>query len=335
MKILSFILTLTFASTAFGQYWRALSLQEEALAPYTFAHDDKRVITFEGDGSIKTFDLKTSAVTHLASAEERKLAMQLMARPYLLYSKNINDDHHIFRLKNDGMVPEEDVTPEAGTVNSILGQSYTGRYIYYASYQKSRKKTDFFRYDAQQNVSELVLANDKNYRVNAWSRDQKRLIVSDASLTELTIIDITSTERYPIYKSMNGNHIVQAGWSADNKSILILEKTSSGMQLRQAPMTSTTTVSEEINILKEGIFTSYDISPNGKYLYLITGTGLGRKEEIYDIATMTQVAFPAEARGIVFNQKETLALYHTATGERKLFLYDMGKQTSKELVAKQ
>jgi hypothetical protein len=333
MKTLSFILTLFLAANASAQYWRALPLTNAATQPYTFSHDDKRIFTFESDGRVISYDLKTNGSLVLAPASERKLAMQLLARPYLMYSKNLDSGHYIYRMKTDGMTPEENLTPLAGTLNSILGQSFNGRYVYYASFQKSRSKTDYYRYDAQQNISELVLANDKNYKVHAWSRDQKRLLVEDPATQELTVVDITTTTRYPLYKPMAGKHLMQAGWTADNKNILVLEHADKGMELRTIPMTSPTTIGEDIKIIKEGDFASFDLSPNGKYLELTVAGANGPTETFYDLATMTPLPLPAEAKGIVFNARETLALYHTA-GDNKLFLYDIAKQTSRELAAK-
>jgi Tol biopolymer transport system component len=332
MKTTVLLISFLTTSTAFAQFWRALPVTNPSVTPYAFAHDDKRVLTFEADGRITAFDLKTSAATELAQPSERKLLIQLIARPYLLYSKNVDGDHHIFRLKNDGLAPEEDITPLDGTLNSILGQSYTGRYIYYASFQKSRNKTDFYRYDAQQNISELVLANDKDYKVHAWSRDQKRLLVENPQTKELTIVDITSTDRFPLYTPMGENTIVQAGWTADNKSILVLEHSAKGTELRAIAMTSPTSIGEDIKVLKEGDIASFDLSSSGKYLYLTSASNV---ETLYDLATMTPIAFPEGAKGIVFNARESLALYHTAGGEKKLFLYDIAKQSARELVAKQ
>ena len=334
MKTLSFILTLFLAANASAQYWRALPVTNAATQPYTFSHDDKRIFTFEPDGRIVSFELKTSAVTDLAPAAERKLGMQLLARPYLMYSRNVDSDHYIYRLKNDGLTPEENLTPQAGTLNSILGQSFNGRYVYYASFQRSRNKTDYFRYDAQQNISELVLANDKNYKVHAWSRDQKRLLVEDPATQELTVVDITTTTRYPLYRPMDGKKLVQAGWTADNKSVLVLEQANMRMELRAIPMTSPTSVGEDIKILKEGNFASFDLSPNGKYLQLTSLSSGQPIDTFYDLATMTPLLFPEGAKGIVFNARETLALYHLASGEKKLFLYDIAKQSSRELAAK-
>lgn len=333
MKLLAFLFTIFLTSAAAAQYWRALPLENARTAPYAFSHDDKRVISFGSDGRITSFDLKTNTVAEIAPAGERTLPMQLVARPYLLYSKHVDTDHHIFRLKNDGSVPEEDLTPITGMLNSILGQSYSGRYIYYASLQKSRDKTDFYRYDAQQNISELVLANDKNYKVHAWSRDQKRLLVENPATHELVIVDITTTDRFPIYTPLAGRHIVQAGWTADNKNILALERSGVGMELRSIPMTTTTSISEDIKIIKEGNFTSFDLSPNGKYLMLLAPSGTELQEEIYDLATMKPLALPPGAKDFVFNAKETLALYHTE-GDNKLYLYDIAKQSPRELVAK-
>jgi Tol biopolymer transport system component len=322
---LIFLCSLTVLSKA--QYWRTIHPSEK-LPLYTFSFDDKRIITFEADGRITAFDLKTSTSSEIAIAADRRLAMQLMARPYLLYSKNVDLDHHIFRLKLDGISTEEDVTPVTGTLNTILGQSYTGRYIYYSSFQKSRNKTDFYRYDAQQNISELVLANDKNFTVHAWSRDQKRLLVENPATKELIIVDVTSTDRFPIYTPLGAKHIVSAGWSPDNKEILVLEHSDAGAELRRIPMTSTTTVGENIQVIKEGNISSYNLSPTGKYITLSDG----EKDSIYEFATMAPLILPEGAKTVVFNARETLALYHTTTGAK--FLYDIAKQTSRELVAK-
>ncbi len=327
------------AQNSSAQYWYKLQkadVNDRSLSP-SFSNDEKKVFYIAPNASgvknVFSVDLKGGAPVEVTTSTTPIVRlMHVNGKPMIIYMKALSPtstDYHIFRANNNN-TDELDLTPDGeGVRNDIIGSSFNGRYVYYSSNKNNKSKTDFYRYDIPQNLSELIFANDKDFDLIAWSRDQKRLLMQDPSTTQVWNYDINSTDRNQLYVPVSPKKVKQAMLAADNKQLYILETDGSKNELRSMTMASLTETGDVVKPIESGIL-SADISVNGKYI--IT------KDESHavlkDAATLAEVYRPTEAiLDIQTNTKETLVLQTIYTnGGRALQLYDIAKKTTTNLV---
>jgi hypothetical protein len=233
-------------------------------------------------------------------------------------------DYHLYRINDDGSGDPLDLTPSGpGTHNTIIGESYNGRYIYYTANKESLTKLDCYRYDVQQNVSELVFPNDKDYKVLAWSRDNTKLLMEDPTTEQVSLFDIVSTDFQKLAVPAAGSHFVEALLSPDNHQLGVLESTGGSVQEKWTDVgssswnTALTTASR------------IDFSANGKFKIATTATGA----IVSEAATKQPVGLPDDARDVAVTPKEGLIAYVESNNGNilKLELYDVNKKTTTEL----
>ena len=328
---LFFFLLIT--ALAQAQYWQVLPTHtdDKGVSAY-FSQDDKKIFYLapnpNGVKNVMAYELKgaiTSEVTKYESAVLR--AIPVLSRPNLIVMKATEfGDIHLYRLKNDGS-EELDITPSAAGINhELLGSSYNGKYIYYS---RIGKKTDYFRYDASQNISETILPNDKDFKLLAWSRDQKCILLQEPKTSQVLIYTIETTERNQLYMPVSGKKVATACFSADNKQLLVLESGDGKSELRSVNMSSPSTIGEQVKPIDDGSPIRYDVSTNGKFIFVYK-PGL---VTVKDAASFADVFSASDIIEVISNPKETLLLLtKESAGVKSIQLYDIAKKTTIDIV---
>lgn len=333
MKTICFLISFLLVSTLVqAQYWQTLPnpSEDKGISTY-FSQDDKKIFYIAPNENVvknvMSYELKgaiTSEVTKYGSPVLR--AIPVLSRPNLIIMKaSESGDIHLYRIKNDGS-EELDITPSAaGTNHELLGSSYNGKYIYYS---RIGKKTDYFRYDASQNISETILPNDKDFKLLAWSRDQQRILLQEPRTSEVLIYTIETTERNQLYMPVSGKRVAAACFSADNKQLFVLESGDGKTELRSVNMSSPSTIGEQVKPLDDSP-NRYDVSTNGKFIFVYK-QGL---VTVKDAVTFADVFSASDIVEVISNPKETLLLLtKESTGGKTIQLYDIAKKTTVDIV---
>lgn len=326
----------TFNISARAQFWHALP--PSATINAGFSNDEKQVFFVSKVNGVANIFRQTVAdkynriiagpnnppvqVTHFTDRGVTRM-FHLLNRPEILFTRATANgkDVHLYRIKDDGSAPEDDLTPAPeGVTCEMLGASYNGRYVYYTENKVNRDKTDVYRYDTQQFTSDLVFPNDKDYQVLAWSRDHGRLLIQDPHTGDLTLYDIESTERMPLVKPANGVY-QQAIMDPMNHELIVLEKSGTEVSEKTRPISN-----GEWKEISKGDISWVDYSPNGKYVIVEEG----KKWTVKEIASGTTLTLPEGAQPVAIAPKETMLLYMNGG---KLFLFDIVKKVSYELAA--
>ncbi len=325
---LSLVLPIIFsAPDARAQFWHALA--PDATSPAAgFSNDEKKVF-FVHNENIYTFTIADkygrltfapgmtpSQITAFNGTQPVGPALHITSRPLIVFERPDSTtpaNHHLYAVKDDGSSAPEDITP--GNQNAhILGESYNGRYIYFTSNKVHTNKLDVYRYDTQQNTSDVVFPNDANYRALAWSRDQTRLLMIEPPSGALFEYDIESTTRTPLIMPTGS---VQYGDALFNPAWHTLFLFAGGQEY------VTDIGSNEITPAGKAP-SGIDYSPNGKYLIEMFPDGDTVKEATTGIA----LQLPAGSHIEAIAPKETMLLY---TIRGKLYLFDIVKKTTVEL----
>ncbi|MBS1904656.1 MAG: hypothetical protein JSS75_13195 [Bacteroidetes bacterium] len=325
------------SAISYGQFWHVMPpLDKDNSINVCYANDDKRIFYLgKDDGGVKNIfaiDVKTLAVTQVTKFSDAPVVrfVGVPGKPFLIYmraSAAHPTDYHLYKIDNNGVTVPEDLTPTGdGIANTIVGAQYNGRYIYYSSNKTNPAKMDFYRYDVAQNISELVFANDKNYSLHAWSRDQKHVLMSDAAGSKLFISDVETTERFPLYSAPQAHSIAAAMWTPDNKQLLVLESDGTTNELKVMDMTTPESVSPTTKTLDTGAVTMIGASINGRCFYERKGDVLAVND--YQGQNITMLPNGID---VTTNAKETMMLQvqHGADGV-KLRIYDMTKKAGAE-----
>ena len=186
----SVVLILIVSFDAKAQYWGVQPLSSDTTSLNAFfSNDDKRVMYLgkaaSGFANIYAYDLKATGSTQITDVSDGSIVKfyQVPNKPLLIYMKasaGKPTDYHLYKIANIPKGAPEDLTPtKEGVSNIMLGASYNGRYVYYSSNKSNFTKTDFYRYDIAQNISELVFANDKNYELMSWTKDQNLVLLKE------------------------------------------------------------------------------------------------------------------------------------------------------------
>ncbi len=249
----------------------------------------------------------------------------LLNRPEILFMRSIENgkDFHIYRMKDDGSEPAQDLTPGGdGVTNTIIGSSYDGRYVYYTNNAMHQDKLDVYRYDTHQFTSDLIFPNDKDYEVLAWTRDQNKLLVEDPSDSSLMMYNIETTDRTPL-KIPPGASISSlsidpndSGCSDGYKLDFLTMKVYPGSNGSFDP-------SSLNNKFRDGLFYN-DYSTDGHFsIFHNHGECSVRNAKSHECLPL-----PNSCHAVAISTKETLVLYLDSS---KLFLYDIAKNVSTEL----
>jgi hypothetical protein len=334
LRFLLFFGLLVSSNLSYGQFWSTLQpIEGEGPICACFSQDEKNIYFVSKEGGVANVfkvPVKGGApmqVTKFVDAPVVR-AMHIVNRPLVVYMRSATpgtDDYHIYRIADDGSGEPLDVTPSApGVRNEIIGASYNGRYIYYRSNKINRGKWDTYRYDVQQNLSELIFPNDKDFKVLAWSRDHGKLLIEDPSTGTLYNFDITTTERTKLAEPQKPGEFRQSMFSPSNKEVLVLAKSESAMEARSFDISG-----GNWKTLKAGDYIGMDFSINGKYTIIHCPD----KTLLTETSTGTEITLPQGAKEIMVAPKETQLLYtiEDAGGGKKLFLYDIPKAKSTEL----
>ncbi len=231
------------------------------------------------------------------------------------------EDYHLYRIADDGSGAAQDITPSTeGVTNVIIGASYNGRYVYYTSNSTNRDKLDVYRYDTQQNTSEDVFPNDKDYVALAWSRDQTKLLMQSPSAGQLSIYDMETTERDPV-SLPNSDQLIEAILQPVSQDLIVLTRAGNATSEHTRPFAGgawTTVPSAGTDWI--------DFSPSGIYEILRSGTKWG----ILDQKSREPLTLPAGATPLSFAPKETMVLYSLpgTGGGSELYLYDIPKKSA-------
>jgi hypothetical protein len=240
-------------------------------------------------------------------------------------------DYHIYRIKDDGSGQPEDLTPgPEGVTSEIIGASYNGKYVYFTNNKVSHDKVDVYRYDTQQFSSDLVFPNDKDYKVLAWTRDQKRLLIEDSSSRSYMIYDIETTERTPIDIPSDKN-ITSVGLDPrDSLSSTGYELQMLGFKFYPNPTENVDTIRMK-NMMMKSAF-EIDYSANCKYsmsrIHGTSGTWC-----VKESATGTSLSIPEGGHPLSIAPKGTMLIYSlpSSGNASKIFLYNIAKNSSTEL----
>ncbi len=324
------LLLLPGITNCWAQYWTASPFTSGEHSHWiTFSNDDKRVYYISG-GAIYGIDLKKKdSVLQIVPKADAPVVrmMHIFGKPQILFmraSAAHPTDYHLYRMTDDGKTPAEDLTPSGeGVQNIMLGMAYNGRYLYYSSNKRNSAKNDYYRYDILQNMSELIVSNDKQYELMGWARDQMMVLLKEPSTSKLKAMDIQTTEQFPFY-TPSGTMVKAAGWSPDAKQLLVVEEVADGTTAKLLPMTSVTSVGSTGQDLDKGAISRYEFSVNGKYIFETKSGALSVKEA----ASKTEVPIPQGTSEIAVNGKETLFLALVGQGTaQKLQVMDAAKKT--------
>ncbi len=276
--------------SAHAQYWSVW--QKTHNITLGLSSDEKWAFFIQkndaGVDNIYKVELKTNVVTPVTNFTERPVlsGIVLFGKPAVVYSRAAStkgDDIHLYRINVLTTDPPVDFTPKDGTSSKkILGMADNGRYVYYLSDRGAGSKTDTYRYDAAQYITELALANDKDYETLAWSHDQTQLLLRDPKTGIHYRYSIESTDK----QQTDASDAAFKGYYSSDKG---------------------------------------NLSLNQKYIHYPV-----REEKIIERASNSKLPLPEDAYDLIIGQKELSVLY---VNEKKLYLYDIAKKTSKELTA--
>ncbi len=321
---------------ASAQFWAALPpVGANSGYDISFSQDEKFVYYLSSESGIANIfrvSVKGGApqqITKFADAPVIR-AMHMLGRGYVVFMKGntpSDSDYHIYRIADDGTGDALDITPSGpGVKSTIIGASYNGQFIYYTENKENLAKIDCYRYDNNQNISQLDLPNDKDYQVMAWSRDHSNLLVKDPADQSLSLFDVETTERKLLLTPNGSESITEALLSPDNHELILLKRTASGsIEMAHEAVGSNALTSEPA-----GDITHLDFSPNGKYRFQQHADGT-----IAVQTTATKEALPLTATPIAIGiaPRENLIAYvsKNADGVKKLSLYNVEKKTTLEL----
>lgn len=227
-----FVLFLTFllmSNSAHAQYWGVW--QKTHNITLGLSSDEKWAFFLQksdaGVTNIYKVELKTNTVTPVTNFTERAVLGGIVLfgkSPAVVYARAAStkgDDIHLYRINVLTTDPPVDFTPKDGSSSKkILGMADNGRYVYYLSDRGAGSKTDTYRYDTQQYIIELALANDKDYSTLSWSHDQTQLLLMDPKDGSLYRYSIESTDK----QITDTNDIAFKGCKLSNKGNLSLNQ---------------------------------------------------------------------------------------------------------------
>lgn len=337
MRFVSFVVLIFFflPRIVSAQFWAALPpIGPHSAYDISFSHDEKFVFYISSESGVANVyrvPVKGGPAQQVTKFTDAPVvrAMHMLGRNYVVYmrAKTPSDsDYHIYRILDDGTGDILDITPfAAGVRSTIIGASYNGQFIYYTSNKEKASKIDCYRYDNNQNISQLDLPNDKDYRVMAWSRDHARLLVQDPKDEALFFFNIETTDRKLQTTPASGEHYLEALMTPDNHQLIVLKQMSGGMQVVHADVGSTSWSNDEA-----GDIARVDFSPNGKFRFVQHFNGT---IDVSNVATKDNITFSGSPIAIGIAPKESLIAYvvSDAAGARKLMLLNVEKKTSTEL----
>lgn len=224
-RLLLLVFLLALPALANAQYWRAMPpVTPETAQMLSFSNDEKFVYYLSqetGGGNIYRVSVKGGAPQQITKYTDGWVLRPIHAagKPLVIFMRPMTPgqfDFHLFVVSNDGASAPRDLTPGNGKVE-MLGASYNGRYVYYTWNKTSADKFDVYRYDVNQNISELVFTNDKDYKAVTWSKDQTKLVLMDPANSAMTKYDIVTTEIAPAEpldlngpeQSINGKFLIE------------------------------------------------------------------------------------------------------------------------------
>jgi WD40 repeat protein len=328
-------LILLFPRLANAQYWSALPpVSANSAYDVSFSQDEKFVYYLSsesGMANVWRVPVKGGAsqqITKFADAPVVR-AMHMLGRPFVVYMRGNaagDTNYHLYRSTDDGTGSTIDLTPfGAGVRSTMLGASYNGQFIYYTANKENLAKLDVYRYDNNQNLSQLDLPNDKDYKVMAWSRDHAKLLVQDPKDESLSFFDIETSDRQPLVVPATGEHFSQALITSDNHGIILVKQTAAGAQVVHADIGSSTWTNDE-----SGDVMRVDLSANGKYRIIVHLNGT---ITVQNSSTKEPVALGGVPIAMGIAAKENLIAYVTrdAGGVKRLSLYNVEKKTTVEL----
>lgn len=316
-----------------AQYWHALpALKEDKGMSVTYSNDDKFVYFLSaqsGMSNVWRVSTKGGAPEQITKFTDAPVVriFHLINKPAFVYMKAkspSSNEYHLYLMDDKGQGEPQDISGGADGVHSeLVGASYNGRYVYYTSNKAKATKEDVVRYDVQQNISQVVFPNDKDYRPLAWSRDHGRLLMEDPATGALSFFDIETTERTPAIADQGATHYTCALMDPMNKEIWTLQSANGANEEKAFNIAS-----KQWKPVRTGAFTQTDLSINGKYTLLWSPGAISMMES----ATGTEVALPKEATSVVVSPKESSVLYTSPAADGvKLTLMDLAKKTSVDL----
>jgi len=316
-----------------AQYWRALpSVNEDKSINTAFANDEKFVYYLSkesGISNIYRIPIKGGAAQQVTKFTDAPVVrfLHLINQPSILFMRAkdaASTDYHIYRMPADGSGEPKDLTGGGDGVHSeLIGLSYNARYAYYTSNKTNKSKEYVMRYDIQQNVSEEVFPNDKDYHALAWSRDMNRLLLEDPSTGALSFFDATTTDRYPAIDDQGGVRYASAMMDPMNKEIWAITASNGASQQKSYNLSS-----KQWKDVRTGDFTNSNLSLGGKYTILTTPM----KTKVLETTTGNEIALPDGAANVTVSPKEGLILFTTASADGfKLSVMDINKKTTTDL----
>ncbi len=332
-KILfSLLLLFAFSHSANAQYWSRWYKPHNVTIG--FSADEKWAFFIQknavGIDNIFKVEMKTNAVTPVTDFNERPVlsAIAIFGKPAVVFARATTtkgDEIHLYRVNVLTADEPVDFTPTSGPSNkTIIGMAYNGRYVYYLSDKGPNSKTDTYRYDATQYITELALANDKDYKTLCWSRDQTHLLIRDPKTLTVFSYSIETTDKQKVELPFDGDDLKTVFYDPMNTSFYMINK---GNQLALSKITASGTSDVETGAYYSGI-DGAELSLNGKYIH----TSTNGAEKVMDNVSHTFLDLPQGGYDMVIGPKESSVLY-TSTDALgvKLFVYDIAKKTSKEL----
>ncbi|MDP4237672.1 MAG: hypothetical protein Q8919_14610 [Bacteroidota bacterium] len=321
-----------FSLTAHAQYWsvwhktgnNALGLSSDEKWAFFIQKNDA------GIDNIYKVELKTNTVSPVTNFMERPVlsGIVLFGKPAVVYARASTakgDDIHLYRINVTTTDPPVDFTPKEGpSTRKILGMAANGSYVYYLADRGPGSKTDTYRYDAAQYITELAFANDKDFETLCWSKDQTHLLLRDPKLGVVYNYSIETTDKQKLDLPFAGDELKTAFYDPPNTSIYLINK---GNQLTKSKITSAGTSDVETGPNWAGVMNA-NLSLNAKYFHLV----MDKSEKVLDNSSRAFVEIPAGAYDEVVGPKELSVLYVMNDGvAKKLYLYDIAKKAAKEL----
>ncbi len=342
---LTLILILSVSIDAKAQYWgvQAVSSDANTLNAF-FSNDDKRIMYLSkaasGFANIYAFDLKAKAASQITDVSDVSIVKfyQVPNKPLLIYMKasaGKPTDYHLYKISSTPSGISEDLTPtKEGVSNVMLGASYNGKYLYYSSNKSNPTKTDFYRYDIAQNISELVFANDKNYELMSWTKDQNLVLLKEPLTSKLILSDVQTTERTTFETPAADTKILSAMWAPNGKQFYLLEGSSATTETHLIiPTLTTQTVltSDRVDI-HDGNISFINPSIGGKFFFM-------KKDGVFHITDgpgSAEILSSPDLLDAICNGKETMILLTVKTADgKKLQIYDVAKKTTTDIITVQ
>ncbi len=336
---LALLLSLPVSRIAKAQYWgvQAVSTENTSLNAF-FSNDDKRVMylttSAAGFSNIYAYDLKSAISLQITNATDASIVKfyQVPNKPLLIYMKATAanpTDYHLYKIISTPGGTPEDLTPtKEGVTNKMLGASYNGKYVYYSSNKSNLSKTDYYRYDIAQNISELVFANDKNYELLSWTKDQNLVLLKEPTTSKMFLSNVQTTERETFETPPSGMNILSAMWAPNGKQFYLLATVGAESHWYIANTTSATSISSERET-HDGVINSLNPSIGGKFIFI-------KKDAVLHITDGTgnaDILSSPDLLDAICNGKETMILLTVKTVDgKKLQIYDVAKKTTTDVV---